>query len=142
MKPLVFGLLAAMALAVLGIVLLHDDDEAGGALISLLAAFVALDLMALVFVGVAGLWNVGRRTWRRPIRAVLLTAYLGTTVLGYLHAGSMYAPRNGRVRRDGRVSRPLRKLHPTGRALPVARGVGRLRPPQLGRRHPPRPVEA
>jgi amino acid transporter len=90
MKSLVIGLLAALALAVLGIVLLQND-EAADDLVWLLAAFVALDLVALLFAGVAGLWNVRRRAWRRPVRAVLLSAYLGITVVGYLYTGSAYA---------------------------------------------------
>lgn len=90
MKSLVIGLLAALALAVLGIVLLGQDEPYDG-LFWLLALFVALDFVALLFAAVASLWNVRRRAWRRPIRAVLLSAYFGITVLGYLYAGSAYA---------------------------------------------------
>jgi hypothetical protein len=90
MRSLVIGLLAAMALAVLGIVLVQQDEALDG-LFWLLAAFVAVDLVALLLAVVAGLWNVSRRAWRPPVRAVLMSAYLGITVLGYLHAGSAYA---------------------------------------------------
>ncbi len=91
MKSLVIGLLAAMVLAVFGIVMLEGGDEAAVALIWLLAAFVALDLLALVFVSLAGLWNLRRPGLRWPIRVVLLSAYLGVAPLGYMYAGSEYA---------------------------------------------------
>ena len=91
MKALVLGLLTAMAVAVCGIVVLEGGDETAIAVVWLLAAFVVLDLVTLVFVTVAGLWNVRRRALRRPIRAVLLSAYLVIAPLGYLYGGSEYA---------------------------------------------------
>lgn len=141
MKALVLGLLTALAVAVCGIVVLEGGDETAIAVIWLLAAFVVLDLLALVFVTVAGLWNVRRRAWRRPLRAVLLSAYLVIAPLGCLYGGSHYAQQVAEYDPSADC-RNLLGSCTLGRTPRVARRVGHLRPPQLGCRQPPRPVEA
>lgn len=93
MKSVVIGLVAALVLAVLGIVALENINDRAWALTVqwLLGAFVPLALLALFSVIVAWASNVGRPRLRRAIRALLLTVYVAVGTGGYLSAGAQYA---------------------------------------------------
>ena len=86
------GLLIAPVLAVIGIMNLEALNSNGAVLTLqwLLIAFVPFDLLALVFVAVAWLWNVRRPGLRRVLRAVLMSAYLLIGPWGHLQAGARY----------------------------------------------------